>query len=953
MRKFNYVLYCLLSIFFAPQLWAGAYYSVTPSDTADLMVKLDSLESGDTLCIRAGTYDITDASGLVLANKSNVVIMGDGMDATILDFNENKGFYIAAAEFVEIEHLRIQNVAQEPGIKLIGYLSIEDIGYSFSAPSSVSLDYVKVQDCDISTSGAAVYVDDNSSLSYVGNSVFENNTASSNGGAIYVDVLGASLTIENTTFVDNEAANGAAIYIGESSSALSIERCVIRNNTSSNHGSGLYMADIAGSVNLENNAIYANSGSYAVYLQAASGGEASSILLKNNSIALNEYGGLDLQSAFTALTLENNIITDNDENAYYDVYASSSLSLSGSYNVVNDLSNVTLSTSQNTLNLGFDVLTIDNDSLIHTKDIIPYIIGTLAAGSYPTYDLYGERDAFRSDPGAIEVNSDTIAFWTGGAGTHDWSDSANWKDHSKPEVDGAAISPYTDIYLTYCDTTNYPLISSSIDLSNKGRYDNADVLVGSSAIFVNEGEIQVKSIKVESDASANVGQYITTGAITVTGTQEYEQTLKAGQWNFLCVPEDISADNLLPSYTFGGSWSSSSATGDYWISYYDADSRADNGLSDNWEQITSGSEVLEAGRGYLVWVDEALTVVFDYVPGDMDLALAFEEGAADSTHWGWNFIGNPYTIALESDKIIANATNADNTIGGIYWHNGSNYVSRTADGVGDAAYIPAHQGFFVQAVEASSYQLKPTNAVFRTDVSFKSVSSARRDVMKINMTDELGHTSNTYLQISDWASDRFDHYYDAYELSDYSNAKALIYSHMGGIDYSVNAVSYEPDMVKSIPLVLTLSEGSSSFSLNFDLDGFTDVEVYFYDELNDERIRINNGDVLDIPISATVTSYAERYAIEFHTEAEVTGTYELEADDQTFFTLNNKQRYFEVSSADKEKPIFVFVYDLQGKQMLQRSLTGGYGTVPASDAGIYLIKMVQGDKVETHQVFVR
>ena len=66
---------------------------------------------------------------------------------------------------------------------------------------------------DITDMGGAIYIqmqDQDTSMSYISRSYFINNSAGSNGGAVYIN--NQNLTFKNNTFINNSAQYGGALY---------------------------------------------------------------------------------------------------------------------------------------------------------------------------------------------------------------------------------------------------------------------------------------------------------------------------------------------------------------------------------------------------------------------------------------------------------------------------------------------------------------------------------------------------------------------------------------------------------------------------------------------------------------------------------------------------------------------------------------------------------------------
>lgn len=116
------------------------------------------------------------------------------------------------------------------------------------------------------TNGGAVYLQERNSAASFTNSVFENNTATANGGAIYngsTNTGDKALTVTNCTFgsagTGNKAVNGGAIYVGSTTvsngtttyiaSTLNAVNSGFVNNQASGNGGAIYL--YRGTVNLD------------------------------------------------------------------------------------------------------------------------------------------------------------------------------------------------------------------------------------------------------------------------------------------------------------------------------------------------------------------------------------------------------------------------------------------------------------------------------------------------------------------------------------------------------------------------------------------------------------------------------------------------------------------------------------------------------------------------------
>ena len=116
-----------------------------------------------------------------------------------------------------------------------------------------------------STNGGAVGVWSGSALTLV-NSEFKNNSTQSGGygGALYV--AGSDAIVKNTVFTGNTAGKGGAIYAKDSN--ITIDNTTFQENTDSNGGAAIWFESTTGSTaNISNSKFIANKGS-AIYNQS-------------------------------------------------------------------------------------------------------------------------------------------------------------------------------------------------------------------------------------------------------------------------------------------------------------------------------------------------------------------------------------------------------------------------------------------------------------------------------------------------------------------------------------------------------------------------------------------------------------------------------------------------------------------------------------------------------------
>ena len=111
-----------------------------------------------------------------------------------------------------------------------------------------------------------------------------------------------------------------------------------------------------------------------------------------------------------------------------------------------------------------------------------------------------------------------------------------------------------------------------------------------------------------------------------------------GYWYYLCMPFDVKrSDIILPEGTAIA------------VRYYDSESRATNGASGNWKDV-SADAVLQTGKGYIFRSSKEGDVGFPATEETHNAIFRSEAittplveyAAEESANAGWNLVGNPY-----------------------------------------------------------------------------------------------------------------------------------------------------------------------------------------------------------------------------------------------------------------------------------------------------------------------
>lgn len=210
-------------------------------------------------------------------------------------------------------------------------------------------------------------------------------------------------------------------------------------------------------------------------------------------------------------------------------------------------------------------------------------------------------------------------------------------------------------------------VNESIDITDVVRlnaqgYTIGNVTVENTGNLLLTGSVEMENllIKASADTAVVSGQISKTQSIDVTihGEAALQKeicidVIKGNKWYAFSVPFKVNSDNGF----FDKEGNKLTNNTHYWLNKYDGQRRADYGLIANagpkcsW-QYTAAGEILEPGKGYMVWVDsdkyrylrmKAVNNEDVFADNVTVQAQKFaSETGLDATHEGWNYLANPY-----------------------------------------------------------------------------------------------------------------------------------------------------------------------------------------------------------------------------------------------------------------------------------------------------------------------
>jgi hypothetical protein len=199
-----------------------------------------------------------------------------------------------------------------------GALTVDGGGASrvFDVPLSpgdvaVAISGLTVSNGNAQTGGGIRVQDESLSLDDV---ALTGNTALGNGGGLFADGFGATLTVRNSTISGNAARGGGGAYVEDTKGATVFSGVVIDGNTASEQGGGLFFYDPDADVVIDNATITGNTARKGggIYLYSQDNG---SFTISNSNISGNRAttgGGVYLYDIDHPVSISSSTISGNN-----------------------------------------------------------------------------------------------------------------------------------------------------------------------------------------------------------------------------------------------------------------------------------------------------------------------------------------------------------------------------------------------------------------------------------------------------------------------------------------------------------------------------------------------------------------------------------------------------------------------------------------------------------------
>lgn len=383
------------------------------------------------------------------------------------------------------------------------------------------------------------------------------------------------------------------------------------------------------------------------------------------------------------------------------------------------------------------------------------------------------------------LNNGSITFGAAAAtttwnGTGNWYTPANWSN-GYPGLSTSAV-----------------INSGIVTVDAEAGYTNNLTITAGAGVTLNTSRrltVGGNLVLASNATSAATGSILINGTFAVTGTTTVNRYLTDDVQHFFAIPVlSASVANLVYPGNSGFMHRYIETTG-------------------SWENLWEPAAQLAASNGYtLNYVNPQTVSLTGTLNNDAQYEpiLTRTVGQGD----GWNLVGNPYPCPI--DWTIGAGWTKTNIANSVYiWNNGvyASFVGGVGAN-GGTQYIPAFQGFFVNATGAPTLRMRKA-ARTQSGIGTNYMKSSPINVFRMSISNgEL--SDETVVYMSENASADFDGEYDAYKLFGFNQTATQIYTSSNEVNYSING---QP-VVDSLSASLNIRNGGSAGTYSITASGF-------------------------------------------------------------------------------------------------------------------------------------
>ena len=339
-----------------------------------------------------------------------------------------------------------------------------------------------------------------------------------------------------------------------------------------------------------------------------------------------------------------------------------------------------------------------------------------------------------------------------------------------------------------------------------------------------------------------------------------------------------------------------------------------------WENYKSHTEdfLIESGIGYLYANSGNVTLTFtgyayEDISNEHDKAIQLKktDDNPDANMSGWNLVGNPYgriNAYIDREFYVMNP-------------DGNDIVPS-----GERNYIEPMEGVFVLAQEDEElfyFRKTPAN------------STGNKGSLSINVTEAANHRGN---RLVDRTVVRFGEG-DALPKFMLNENHTKVYIPQGNKDCAVVYSEGQGEM----PLSFRANE-NGTYTLSFNAEEVSFSYLHLIDNMTGADVDLlaatSTGSVATYTFEARTTDYSSRFKLVFATGSN------NDSDNFSFFSNGTW-----VISNDGEATLQVI--DVTGRVLSSETVNGSVSKAINASAGVYMLRLINGNDVKTQKIVVR
>jgi hypothetical protein len=372
--------------------------------------------------------------------------------------------------------------------------------------------------------------------------------------------------------------------------------------------------------------------------------------------------------------------------------------------------------------------------------------------------------------------------------------------------------------------------------------------------------------------------------------------------------------------------------------------------TNSYTNIISLTQSLGDMQGWMLWLGGTTDHTFSFEGMLRSDTLGSDNNMVRSAtgDYGYNFVGNPFTSAINWDA--SSGWVKTNLNDAIYVYNNSGGSGNWATYIGGIGtnggsnYIAMNQGFFVEVAdgggsypEYGTLKLSKEACEHNAVPFYKSGSGTGDKIIRLQVQDgEL--KDETVVRVSSNATSGFDAQLDAHKMMSFGSDNPFIFS----TDNNKMSINSVPEGTESIPMDAI---GAENHTLTISLiEGGNEFEHILLTDLKENT----TTDLKEEPYTFKYTSsFANRFVLHFLI---------TEVDNNPV----KPEQYFSAFAFNKSITVInntlnianVEIFNLLGQKIAEGKVTGNIKVFNVNNSGYYLVKVYSGSKQIATKVWV-